>query len=87
MFHSFCIGATCTGFRNVRPSGSESALKAAVANVGPISVAVDAKQYSFKHYRSGVYVEPKCTRRATHAVLVIGYGTEGGLDYWLIKNR
>ena len=27
-----------------------------------------------------------CGENVNHAVLLIGYGTEGGVDYWLCKN-
>ena len=36
---------------------------------------------------SGVYDNPMCTHNTTHAVVVVGYGTENGKDYWLVKNR
>ena len=81
--------ATDTGFVDL-PSGDESQLQIAVATVGPISVAIDATHASFMSYRSGVYIEPYCGNglaNLDHAVLVVGYGTENGLDYWLVKNR
>lgn len=77
-----------TGFVDL-PSGDENALKTAVATIGPISVAIDATHASFMSYRSGVYIEPSCGNtlyNLDHAVLVIGYGTENGEDYWLVKN-
>lgn len=77
-----------TGFVDI-PSGDENALKIAVATVGPISVAIDATHSSFMNYRSGVYYEPQCGNglaNLDHAVLVVGYGTENGMDYWLVKN-
>ena len=66
---------------------SEQDLQVAVATVGPISVAIDASHQSFQVYRGGVYYEPSCSSTLLdHAVLVVGYGTYNGEDYWLVKN-
>ncbi|KAJ4952040.1 hypothetical protein NE237_028872 [Protea cynaroides] len=65
---------------------TESALQFAVATMQPISVAIDATDMSFVHYKSGIYSESKCGTRQNHAVTVVGYGREGGADYWIVKN-
>lgn len=44
--------ATCSNYVEL-PFGSEEALKEAVANKGPVSVAVDASHPSFFLYKSG----------------------------------
>jgi len=80
------VAASLTGFVDVT-RGDEEALKQAVATVGPVSVAIDASHSSFQSYRSGVYYEGSCSSsRLDHGVLVVGYGTESGRDYWLVKN-
>ncbi|GBM90258.1 Cathepsin S [Araneus ventricosus] len=80
-------GAKCSGFMDI-PSGDEEALKIAVATVGPISAAICASE-DFYFYNDGVYETNECdntTDALSHAVLVVGYGTENGKDYWLVKN-
>uniref|UniRef100_A0A3Q3VUL0 Uncharacterized protein n=1 Tax=Mola mola TaxID=94237 RepID=A0A3Q3VUL0_MOLML len=69
------------------PKGDEQALADAVATIGPITVAIDANHASFLFYSSGIYEEPSCSpNNLSHAVLLVGYGSEGGQDYWIIKN-
>uniref|UniRef100_A0A672J642 Cathepsin L.1 n=1 Tax=Salarias fasciatus TaxID=181472 RepID=A0A672J642_SALFA len=80
------VGATCTGYVDVK-QGDEDALLEAVATVGPVSVAIDASQLSFQLYESGVYNEPGCSSsELDHGVLAVGYGSDNGKDYWLVKN-
>ena len=47
------VGATDKGFVDV-PEGDEEALKAAIATVGPVSIAIDASQESFQFYSKGI---------------------------------
>ncbi|KAJ8321482.1 hypothetical protein KUTeg_000963, partial [Tegillarca granosa] len=85
-FDAANVGATDTGFVDIK-SKSESDLQSAVATVGPISVAIDASHMSFQLYRSGVYHSFFCSEtRLDHGVLAVGYGTDSGKDYWLVKN-
>jgi cathepsin L len=77
-------GATVSGYVDIPKS--ESKLKEAVATIGPVSVAIDASHNSFMSYQSGIYDEPDCTKDLDHAVLIVGYGTDNGKDYWLVKN-
>ncbi|GCC28364.1 hypothetical protein chiPu_0006794 [Chiloscyllium punctatum] len=85
-FNPETIGAVCNGYIDL-PKGSEAYLQMAVADNGPISVAIDAGHLSFQLYSSGVYDEPLCSsEELNHGVLVIGYGTLHGNDYWLVKN-
>ena len=40
-----------------------------------------------KNYESGIFHGcPEKKEPTNHAVTVVGYGTDDGLDYWLVKN-
>ena len=36
--------------------------------------------------RSGVYVSNSCGGYPNHAIMTVGYGNEGGYDYWIVRN-
>jgi len=80
------VGATFTDMVSL-DSGDEAGLQEAVATVGTISVCIDAGHRSFRHYKSGVYNEPSCTKHCDHAVAVVGYDTtEDGEEYYIVRN-
>jgi len=64
---------------------SESKLKALIAQYGAVSVAIYASDRGFGNYAKGVF-QGCSSKRINHAVLAVGYGTEGGVPYWLVKN-
>jgi cathepsin L len=86
-FNTTNVGATDTGFTDIK-SGDETALTTAIANIGPISVAIDASHNSFQLYKKGVYYEKQCSAtQLDHGVLAVGYGTQDdGTDYYIVKN-
>lgn len=81
--------ADLRGFVNI-PEGDEEQLMAAIATIGPISVAIDSSHESFQFYSGGVYYEPKCHRSADqldHAMLAVGFSTDKKRkEYFIVKN-
>ncbi|XP_078362424.1 uncharacterized protein LOC144646642 [Oculina patagonica] len=69
------------------PKYNNSALKRAIAKYGPACVSINQKPLSLKFYSWGIYDNPECDNSSTrHTVLVVGYGKENGVPYWLVKN-
>jgi len=66
-------------------ANSPSALQAAVAK-GPVSVAIEADKRVFQSYTGGIISSTACGTTLDHGVLVVGYGSTAGQDYWLMKN-
>ena len=68
-------------------ASTEANIATQLVKSGPITVAMDAN--GMQDYRSGID-NPKTSRcsitNIDHVVLVVGYGTEDGVDYWKIKN-
>jgi hypothetical protein len=92
-----CFEATCrtqsyyishitpTSFATTRLY-SPSPLVRLVANM-PVPAAVRGDSTAFKLYRDGVLPSDACgTGPVNQAVLVVGYGTKDGKNYWKIKN-
>jgi C1A family cysteine protease len=75
--------AYVSGCENVIPN--ELQLTYSVANQ-PVSVSIEADSRSFQLYKSGVYDDSSCGTTLDHGVLAVGYGTENGKDFWLVKN-
>jgi len=71
------------GYKDVDPDDTKALMEAVVKQ--PVSVAIEADQMGFQLYRSGV-LSAKCGSKLDHGVLLVGYGTEGDKDYWLVKN-
>ncbi|GMT34726.1 hypothetical protein PFISCL1PPCAC_26023, partial [Pristionchus fissidentatus] len=70
-------------------SQSEDAMADWLFKTGPITFGMNVTK-SLYAYRSGVFrpTEADCQTKSdgSHAVTLMGYGSERGQDYWLVKN-
>ena len=92
--NQYCPGQTPTPAVRFRGQwfvvdGGENATRAALVKYGPLAVSIDASADEWVFYKSGVYDAPTCHTAAAdldHGVTLMGYGEEGGVPYWLVKN-
>ncbi|XP_064968736.1 cysteine protease XCP1-like [Musa acuminata AAA Group] len=76
---------TIDGYQDVTPN--EDALLCAVLKQ-PISVGIVGSSLDFQLYAGGIY-DGDCSSNPDdidHAVLIVGYGSQRDVDYWIVKN-
>ena len=75
----------CTGTVTVR--NTVAAHKAALTKQ-PVALGINASGRVFQLYSSGILTDPNntCKPYIDHGVTAIGYGTESGLDYMIVRN-
>ncbi len=73
-----------TGFTNVT-ADSPSAMKSAL-NSHVLSVAIQANKMVFQTYTSGIFNASTCGTNLDHATNVVGWGTSGSTEYWIMRN-
>jgi len=90
--NSICRASSCAqglpqggviGYKDV-PHQDANALMSAVSQQ-PVSIAIEADKMVFQLYKGGV-LAGACGQQLDHGVLCVGYGSEDGQDYWLVKN-
>jgi cathepsin B len=68
-----------------RVSSKVAAIQTEIFNHGPVEVAFTVYE-DFLAYKSGVYQHTTGSALGGHAVKMMGWGTENGVDYWLVAN-
>lgn len=66
-------------------SGDVDGHMAALQNQ-PISIAIAAASSTFMLYKGGIMSSSSCGTNVDHAVNLVGYGSENGKDFWIIRN-
>jgi len=67
---------------------NETQIMAQLVANGPLSVLMDASGFPpLQYHEWGIYNPWSCDPTALdHAVLLVGYGTDGSTPYWIVKN-
>ena len=60
-------------------------IKTELMTNGPMEVAFDVYE-DFMTYKSGIYQHVTGARLGGHAVKLVGWGVENGVEYWKIAN-
>jgi C1A family cysteine protease len=67
----------------ILPPKDELSMRAAIFQVGPVAISINAALSSFQLYSEGIYNDQECSSKTVnHAMVVVGYTPE----YWIIKN-
>jgi C1A family cysteine protease len=76
-------GSAVQSVVNVKPKSDADMMTALSKTV--VSIGIQADQSSFQLYKSGVFTGA-CGSSLDHAVALTGYGTQNGLDYYILRN-
>lgn len=77
--------AEITGFATITPN-DEKTMKEVIATLGPLACSVKGIE-SLLVYKEGIYSDEECNKvEVNHSILVVGYGSENGKDFWIVKN-
>ncbi|KAI5056357.1 hypothetical protein GOP47_0028175 [Adiantum capillus-veneris] len=67
-------------------ANNEMALLIALAD-RPVAISMQSDTRDFQLYTHGIFTGEGCSPpRTGHAMVVVGYGTENGSDFWIVKN-
>ena len=66
-------------------TSSVSKTQTAIMTSGPVEAAFTVYQ-DFMSYSSGIYQHTTGSMLGGHAIKAVGWGTEGGVDYWIMAN-
>jgi len=80
------VAVTVSGQVLVDGSATEEAGLGASLAISPVAIAIEADQTCFQFYHSGILADASCGTSLDHGVLLVGSGSEGGVNYWRIKN-
>lgn len=75
-----------TGWKSAG-STNEETIKKMLINTGPLAVAVNAD--NMQNYQGGIIDESDSicpSSNINHAILLVGYGEDNGIKYWIAKN-
>jgi len=82
---------TVDGYEMVLGMPKEDKMAMVVGLDGPVTIMLQYMPESFYQYDGGIYDDPACGKidpynPGAHAVAIVGYGSEGGKDFWIIRN-
>ncbi|KAJ8726653.1 hypothetical protein PYW07_001351 [Mythimna separata] len=64
---------------------SQEKLKQLLYHTGPIAIAIQGS--GLQLYQNGIITDDECDQGGiNHGVLLVGYGTENDVPYWIVKN-
>ena len=81
---------TTPGMCDLKMTAGNEALMRAIYETGPVAVGINGERLHF--YDGGVITAKECPPAGAgissinHAALVVGWGVENGMKYWLVRN-
>jgi cysteine peptidase B len=83
-FNSGEVVAKISSWEYVTQSQDENQMASYLSTKGPLSVCVDASEWS--SYSGGVFTADECTTSIDHCVQALGYNLNANPPYWIIRN-